>query len=306
MIGATPLLAMLAAVPAAPPPVQLRAFDCPGLNEADVRRALAIELKDRLLVSPAPAPPDFLVAEIACPGSDLVVTVARVNETTAPARWIRGAAADGSAGARTVALAIAEQVRAADAPKPPAVEPPPTPAPSPDPTPDTTMITSIGVAGEMFSSGGTPLGGAELRWSFLWAKFRGHLDSPWTFGPTVPLDIMAASFWSGAGSLTTQSLGFALMGQRQTGHFRPELAIGNRYGLATFKNESGPAPTVRRATVASYLEVGLAFVAGRTYVQASITGNLPLTAPSSYCSTQGCVDFSGSSLLASLKLGVMN
>ncbi|HEY7374154.1 MAG TPA: hypothetical protein VIF57_18475 [Polyangia bacterium] len=310
MIAALPLLALLAASPpAVPAPVILRGFDCPRLNETDVRHALTVELHDRLLQPSAPAPAAFLAIEIACPADGVEVTVVRGGETALRARRISGDGGAGRAGARTVALAAAELVRSAESPPPPPPAPPAVErvaAPAAEAAGDVgpAHLWAIGPVASAFTSGSTLLAGAEVRWTYLWAKLRGHPTSPWSFGPSLAFDALAASFWSGNGDLAIGTVTAMTMAQRQAGHLRPELGLGLRLGVARFSNETGPDRTADHAVGGGVVMVGLAYVTGRTYVRAALQGALPVLAPGRFCSTSACVDFEGGWLLASLALGL--
>jgi hypothetical protein len=98
------------------------------------------------------------------------------------------------------------------------------------------------------------------------------------------------------------------MAQRRTGHFRPELAIGDRIGAAFFKSDFGlilqSQPYSQRLVNGPFVEAGLGFVARRTYARAGIEAVLPLPAPGRFEALGRVVDFSGVWLLATLKLGV--
>lgn len=291
------------------PPVRMNAFDCPAMNEAEVRRSVAVEIPNQLRDEPEQAPPDSLVVDVWCSGGDIVVSVGHAGDTAAHVRRMPADSATGSAGSRTLALAIAELVRIAGAPPAVVVEPAATPAPPPgaaDNRPN--LFTAIGLAGGSFTAGGPYLFGAEVRWSVTWPNWPSHPDDFWVFGGTCALDVLGASFWGGSGELMTETFALAVMAQRRTGHFRPELAIGDRIGAAFFKADfeliMPPVPSSRRLVNGPFVEAGLGFVAGRTYARAGVEAVLLTPAPGKFEGLGRSVDFSGVWLIATLKLGL--
>ncbi|HEY7374876.1 MAG TPA: hypothetical protein VIF57_22125 [Polyangia bacterium] len=64
------VMAAAGVAPAGAPPVRLAPVTCPGIPDADVRAALRVELRDRLVRETAPAPPDFALVSVACHGDE--------------------------------------------------------------------------------------------------------------------------------------------------------------------------------------------------------------------------------------------
>ena len=289
----------------------MNAIDCPTLNDADVRRLVGAVFQDRLRAPSDLVTSDSLMVDVWCPKGQIIVSVARPGQTAARVR--RFPADDGvtdSGRTKTIALAIAELVSVAGAPKPVTIEPEPPPTPTPPPAPptcapadDPTVFTAIGPAGGTFLSGDHLLGGAEIRWSSLFVK-SADPESHWAFGMTYALDFLRASFWDHSGHLSIESLAVAWLAQLRVGRFRPEIALGDRLGVALFDLDSGFPSNSRQIINGPFLEVGFGFVAGRMYARASAEVVLPAPAPGSFCTNSECVTFQGILLLGSVKLGL--
>jgi hypothetical protein len=307
---ALPLLIVLAATAGGPPPVWMNAVDCPGFNDADVRRALAVEIPDQLRARPEPVSPGSLVVDVWCPKGEVIASVTRPGETAAQVRRIPGESATGNAGARTVALAIAELIRIAAAPAPLTTARAASPGPAPPAADDDrpTGLSAIGLVGSAFTSGAPLLGGAEIRWSFLWPRERVPAETGWAFGFTYAVEFLATSFSSGTGEMSIASMAPAWLAQRRFGRFRPEIAIGDQIGFAFFRSDSPTVPSFpssdRRIVNGPFADVALAFLMRRTYVRAAFEAVLPLPAPGRFCSPTDCVDFSGAWLLGSVTMGL--
>jgi hypothetical protein len=119
------------AAPSGPLPVRLAPVTCPGFPDADVRAALQVELRDRLIPETAPSPPDFALVSVACAGSDADLLIVRQATGTPVRRRVPLGEVVPDARPRAVAIAVAELLRvdlARNAPPPPPEPPPPLPS----------------------------------------------------------------------------------------------------------------------------------------------------------------------------------
>lgn len=129
MIWMTVLMATAALTPNGQLPVRLVPVTCAGFSDANVRAALQVEIRERLVPEVAPAPPDFALVSVTCAGEDAELLVVRQGTGTPVRRLVPLADVAPDARPRAVAIAAAELLRVDLARN----EPPPPPPPAPPP-----------------------------------------------------------------------------------------------------------------------------------------------------------------------------
>ena len=223
------LMAAAGAARADAPPVRLAPVTCPGFPDADVRAALRVEIRDRLVPETAPAPPDFALVSVACHGDDADLLadllIVRQGSGGPVRRRVPLAAAAPAARPRTVALAIAELLRvdlARNEPPVPTVAPP-TPAPS----------FVVALSGTPVLVGGYSSAG---QWAFftglqLRAAFESATEpSPgraWGWGLALALDDNNPN-----GDRFNMAAAVSALVRRRGEIFTWELGLGGRFGRA--------------------------------------------------------------------------
>ncbi|HSS38190.1 MAG TPA: hypothetical protein VLT58_05425, partial [Polyangia bacterium] len=207
-------------------PVRLAPVTCPTLADANVRAALRVEIRERLVPEPEPAPPDFALVSVACAGEDVNLLVVRQEAGTAVRRLVPLAGVAPDARPRAVAIAIAELLRVDLARN----EPPPPPAPSLA-IPRKLFFAvdaSPFVAGRYFI-------GTTTRW-FTGSQLRASLDSAidpgagrrWGWGLALMLDLDEP----GSSNRAAAAGGLAALIRRQGALVTWELGFGARIGDA--------------------------------------------------------------------------
>jgi hypothetical protein len=218
------LIAAAGAAPAGAPPVRLAPVTCPGFPDADVRAALRVELRDRLVAETAPAPPDFALVSVACAGDDADLMIVHQGSGAPVRRRVPLSAAAPAARPRTVALAIAELLRVDLARNEP---PPPT---TPAPPPPSFMVA---ISGTPLVVGGSSSAGT---WSFFTGiQLRGAFESAtapspgraWGWGLALALDDNNPN-----GDRYAFALGASALVRRHGEIFTWELGLGGRFGRA--------------------------------------------------------------------------
>ncbi|HEY5091084.1 MAG TPA: hypothetical protein VIK30_13990 [Polyangia bacterium] len=227
MIG--PLLLILAAVApgeANGPPVRLAPILCPTLSDADVRAALGVEIRARLLgVGVAPAT-DFLLVSVSCTAEKVDLLAVRQGAGSPVRREVPVAGLAADARPRAIAVAIAELLRvdlARNSAPPPAV---------PEPPPAPTRATALAVSATPFIAGGY-FSGPGKRWVFgsqLRVALEGRpqqlLERRWEWGLAYELDL-------GGQSRLDLMNGLSALARWQGGQVVPEIGLGAHVGLSS-------------------------------------------------------------------------
>ncbi len=221
-------LMLTAAPPSRALPVRLAPVTCPGLSDGDLRAALRVELRDRLAVETAPAPPDFALVSVACAGDGIDLMIVHQSSGAPVRRHVPLAEAAPDARPRVAAIAVAELLRVdAVRAEPPAVRAAAPPAPPPP--------------ARVFVLGGTPLllggyfSGPKAYWTIgvqLRLALQQALDPRrgprWGWGVAVGID----DAMSGASNRNNVAGTAAALVRRQGAVFTWELGLGGRFGRA--------------------------------------------------------------------------
>ncbi len=234
MIG--PLLIILAAVApveANGPPVRLAPILCPALSDADVRAALGVEIRGRLLgVGVVPAT-DFLVVSVSCTAENVDLLAVRQGAGSPVRREVPmvGLAAD--ARPRAVAVAIAELLRVDLLRN----SSPPVEA-SPRPMPERTVAVGGGFLVAGYFSGTNPhwFSGEHLRVALESAVEEG--SGSWGWGVAFEIDNAALVTYRAdlVGAVS-------VLARRPGARFTPELGLGARIGPSWDYTVNAPQPT---------------------------------------------------------------
>ena len=280
-----------------PPPVELVPFDCAAVTDPEVRPALAVELRGRLLDEAGPVPSGVVAVSASCRGSDLILAAASPGRVGPPLRLLSLAGVAENARPRAVALAMAELVRPAAAWSSPVAE---GSARRPEYIDRVHGEVLIGPAvGGFGSNPSTVVAGAHVRYAHLWAKARAESLSRWWFGPIFDLNVSAASFWNGDGDLSITSEGLGYLAERPGARWTPEFAIGDRFGFARFTSEVGPNLSAKSFVGSTFVEMALKVLVGPVRLRLAAEIDVPIVPPGDFCSND-CVDFSGPWLITTL------
>lgn len=224
MIG--PLLLILAAVApveANGPPVRLAPILCPALSDADVRTALGVEIRARLLGAGA-VPTDFLLVSVSCTAEKVDLLAVRQGAGSPVRREVPLADLAADARPRAIAVAIAELLRVDLARNSaPAVE---TPQPAPPPA----RATAVAISATPFMMGGY-FSGTSQRW-VNGSQLRVALESRpqqaqghrWGWGVAWQLDL--GSPYSRIDLMN----GLSALARWEGGLLVPEIGLGARVG----------------------------------------------------------------------------
>lgn len=220
------LLIILAAVaPVEPngPPVRLAPIQCPALSDADVRAALGVEIRARLLAVNAQPATDFLLVSVSCTVESVDILAVRQGAGSPVRREVpmTGLAAD--ARPRAIAVAIAELLRVDLARN--SAAPPAAPEPSPVPTPR----TAVAISATPFMAGGY-FSGPDRRWvtgTHLRIALEGRpqqiLERRWEWGVAFELAL------GGSDRIDLMS-GLSALARWDGGLLVPEMGLGARVG----------------------------------------------------------------------------
>jgi hypothetical protein len=288
-----------------PSPVELVPFQCEALTDADVRPALAVEMRGRLLDEMGPIPSGAVTVSVSCRGADVILAAASPGQIGPPLRFLELSVVAASARPRTVALAIAELVRP-DVHRDVSPDLAPTtaddePTAAAQPVPDRLAIDSrnrteilVGAVGQGFASQlANPLTGGHLRWTYFWLRGRAPQLSGWWLGPSLDASFVGTSFGNGAGDLAILSGAFATTAEHPFGLLTPQVTIGERFGVAMFDGQGQSDAASKRFTGGPFLELGLKVGFGFLRLRCAAEVGFPMMPPESFCAGTACANFSG-------------
>jgi len=233
-----PLMVVLSALTpgeGAEPSVRLAPVLCPALSDVDVRGALKVELRGRLLADDARSPEDFVLVSVSCAGEKVSLLAVRQGAGTPARREVPTASLAAEARPRAIAIAIAELLRVDLARNSPL----PTEA-TPLQAPERSVALSGAVAvGGYFS-------GASRHW-YSGNHLRVALESATApapgqrWGGGVAFELYDSDNFGDRFDLLP---GLSFLLRRRGERVTPELAVGARLGPSWDYLANAPSPVV--------------------------------------------------------------
>lgn len=226
------LTALASTPPAAAPAVRLAPIRCDTLSDGNIRTALKVELRERLLDEAAAPPGDFVLISVSCESEHANLLAVRQGAGTPVRRMVVLDGVAPEARPRATALAIAELLRV-DAIRttpsvPPVVEQPAAPAPS--------TAFSVSASFVLLQALET-----SYVWSFKGTAFRFAVEPGgwnarvgWGWAASYQLSITGPD---NATRVMNQALALV---QRRGRQWVPELGVGARVGAVLVTHPTDP------------------------------------------------------------------
>lgn len=230
------LTALASAPPAAAPAVRLAPIRCEALSDDNVRTALKVELRERLLDEAAAPPEDFVLISVACESDHANLLAVRQGAGTPVRRMVVLDGVAPEARTRATALAIAELLRV-DAIRTTASVPPVVEQAAAPPSRPAFSISASFVWLQALET--------DYVWSFKSTAFRFAVEPGgwnarvgWGWAASFQLSITGPD---NATRVMNQALALV---QRRGGRWVPELGVGARVGAVLVTHPtSGPLET---------------------------------------------------------------